>query len=170
MTATDTTPTAIELFTWRALSYYDQTVPPSLFTGGGSTDPHINSLTPNSIPQGVAPVVVSVQGSKFVSGSEAEVDGVAQATTFVTAAHLTFPFTPDTVGEFVVTVRNPNDEESNDVVMTVTLVAQADEEQAADSQLSETEPEPEPEPEPELPEGPGAMKATKPAARTRKRT
>lgn len=151
----------------RILTYYDQSLPPDLLTGGGSTDPHINSLTPNTRVVGGAAADISVQGRNFSAGSTVEIDGEGQATTFVTAAHITFNYDPTTVGEFIVTVRNLNDDESNDMVLTVSPGAQADEEQAADSQLSEPEVEDQPEPEP--PDGPGAMKA-KPAPRTRKRT
>jgi IPT/TIG domain len=106
--------------------YWDQSYPADILNGGGGpgpdTDPAILSLTPNSISiaNGIAQVV-TITGFKFVAGSIAEVDGAAQSTTFVNVGSLTFVFDPTgKTGTVQVTVRNPDDAESNDAPLTVT--------------------------------------------------
>lgn len=96
--------------------YWDQSYPPSVF---GPVDPGISSLSPAAGVVGVQ-VTVRVLGSNFEAGSVIEVDQVAVPTTYVSASELTATVTPAAAGTKRITVRNPNDEESNGVDFTVT--------------------------------------------------
>ena len=83
--------------------------------------PSITSSSPASFVIGTVNNI-EVMGSGFVDGSEVELDGSAQSTTFVDETHLsavgyTAPATPGTV---TITVRNPDDSESNDLDCTIT--------------------------------------------------
>jgi IPT/TIG domain len=86
--------------------------------------PRITSSSPESFVIGTVNNI-EVMGSGFVDGSEIELDGSAQSTTFVDSNHLsavgyTAPATPGTV---TITVRNPDDSESNDWSCTITATA-----------------------------------------------
>jgi len=136
-------------------TYYDESYPPSLW-GGGPTplpDPHIDSIDPVSGVVGVA-VTVTITGTNFVPGSVVEADQAALPTVYVNATTLTVSGTPLTPGTATLTVRNPNDEESNGVVFTVTAVAgatlTAKARKALDDQAIEWNFDDEPEDEPEV--------------------
>jgi hypothetical protein len=122
----------------RAQGYYDASYPPWIHEGtpGGPT---ITLLSPNTGTVAVL-VTIEVDGSGFVAGSTVEVNGAAQATTFVSATELTADYTPATIGAKQVTVRNPDDSESNDAAFLVT------EEPPTIAAQEETQPEPEPPP------------------------
>ena len=82
--------------------------------------PRITSSSPASL----VPATVNdieVMGSGFVDGSEIEIDGQVQSTTFVDDTHLSaVGYTaPDVVGTVIITVRNPDTEESNDFFVMV---------------------------------------------------
>lgn len=105
--------------------YWDQSYPADILNGGGGpdTDPDILSLLPNtvSIANGTTQVI-TVTGLKFVAGSIAEVDGTAQPTTFISAGSLSFNFDPTgKLGTNQVSIRNPDDAESNNSPLSVTL-------------------------------------------------
>ena len=104
----------------------------SPFLGGGGgpdspTDPHINSLSPTTLPVSASPTVITVTGTNFVAGSVVEIAQQDRPTTFVSATQLTVSFTPATAATVNFTVRNPDDEESNSVPFVVTAAAQEDE-------------------------------------------
>lgn len=104
--------------------YYDQSLPPSVY---GAGDPRISSLAPNTASASSGPITVTVNGSNFESGSVVEIDGAAQATTFVSATRLTVSYDPSTAGTVIFTVRNPDALESNNSPFVVTaLVAATD--------------------------------------------
>jgi IPT/TIG domain len=88
--------------------------------GGGSGDPNITTISPASVAATAGATTITVNGSNFTSGSEIEFDNVAVATTYVSATRLTTSFDPSVADTINVTVRNPNNEESNIVVLTVT--------------------------------------------------
>ena len=82
--------------------------------------PRITSSSPASL----VPATVNdieVMGSGFVDGSEIEIDGQIQSTTFVDDTHLSaVGYTaPDIPGTVTITVRNPDTEESNDFFVMV---------------------------------------------------
>ena len=82
--------------------------------------PRITSSSPASL----VPATVNdieVMGSGFVDGSEIEIDGQIQSTTFVDDTHLSaVGYTaPDISGTVTITVRNPDTEESNDFFVMV---------------------------------------------------
>lgn len=113
----------------RAAAYYDASYPPDILGGGGGpggpSDPHITSLAPNTAEEDTGTVTVNVNGRDFGVASQAEVDGAAQATTFVNSGHVTFGFdTTAGAGTYNVSVRNVDDAESNDVAFTVTAAAE----------------------------------------------
>ncbi len=93
--------------------------------GGGPLDPHITSVSPTTIAAPAAAALVTVTGTNFVSGSVIEFNQAPApgGTTFVSATSLTTMFDPVAAGSVNVTVRNPNEEESNTVVITVTAAA-----------------------------------------------
>ena len=149
----------------RALSYYDASYPPEL-TGGGSAGPHITSIVPTSIPTALL-ATITVTGRGFEAGSSAEVDGLAQSTTFVSATELTFDTTPASSGLTFVSIRNVDDNESNSVPLTVTddpPTVQVEAEEATTEAEPEPEPEPEPTPEDDPPTGGTGPKRRKPRA------
>lgn len=103
--------------TRRAERYYSASWFPGL--GGGTPpplDPVIGALIPASGPAGVEQLL-RVTGSNFLDGAVIEVAQVAQATTFVDGSQLSATITP-AEGPQDITVRNPNEEESNSVVFT----------------------------------------------------
>jgi len=105
------------------MTYYDTSYPPSLWGGGTGPDPSITSIAPTGAVAGSGPVTITVTGTNFVSGSVVEVDQSARPTTFVSATSLTATYDPLVAGAKVVTVRNPNEEESNNTPFTVTAAA-----------------------------------------------
>jgi hypothetical protein len=111
--------------------YYDQSYPPSVYSGGGGgvPDPSITSLAPNTAVAGSGPVTVTVTGTLFQSDSVVEVDQVAKATTFVSATSLTASYDPLVAGDHLFTVRNGGSggEESNPSTFTVTVAQEPEE-------------------------------------------
>jgi IPT/TIG domain len=98
---------------------------PFYISGGatGDGDPDITTVTPSTLPATAGPTLITVTGTDFVAGSVIEVGAAALATTFVNATTLTTTFDPSTPGVKLITVRNPNDEESNSFPFVVTSVA-----------------------------------------------
>ena len=68
--------------------------------------PVLNSITPNSVSTGA--FSITLNGSGFVSGAQAQLAGTALATTFVSSTQLTASGTAASAGNFAVTVTNPN--------------------------------------------------------------
>jgi len=91
--------------------------------GGGVNDPHINTLSPNTLPVSASASTITVTGTLFEAGSVVEIAQQDRPTTFVSATSLTVSFTPATAGTVNFTVRNPNDEESNSVPFVITAAA-----------------------------------------------
>jgi hypothetical protein len=91
--------------------------------GGGEpppSGPQITSLTPDTAATGQQ-VTVTVAGSGFDDTSTVEIDGEAQTTTFVDAAALTVTYRSTMPSGMVTfTVRNGDDQESNDMPFNVT--------------------------------------------------
>lgn len=114
-------------------SYYDQSYPLSVLT-----DPHIDTLTPNTVSAAGGAATITVTGTRFEPTSVIEIDQVAVPTTYVSATSLTTSFNPNTAGTVTFTVRNTSGEESNSVPFTVGALA-ADEEPSTQSA-----PDPEP--------------------------
>lgn len=101
--------------------YYEQSYPPSIYgPGPGPVDPDITSLAPTTGSAAAGPISVQVHGAGFEAGSVVEIDGAAQATTYVSATELSISFDPAAAGNVVFTVRNPSDAESNSVPFVVT--------------------------------------------------
>lgn len=91
--------------------------------GPGAADPHINSIAPSSIAATASATTITVTGSAFLEGSVIEFDNVAVPTTWVSLTSVTTSFDPTVAKAINVTVRSPNGEESNIVVLTVTATA-----------------------------------------------
>lgn len=91
--------------------------------GGGDGDPNITGVAPSSVASTAGATLITVTGSLFESGSVIEFNQAAVPTTYVSGTTLTTSFDPSVAGPINVTVRNPNDEESNAVVLTVTGAA-----------------------------------------------
>ena len=88
--------------------------------GEAAPDPHIDSVTPMSVPGDVS-ADLAVVGSNFESTSVVEVDGIAAGTTtFIDSTHLSLGFTPS-VGPMELTVRNESGMESNTVTINGTV-------------------------------------------------
>lgn len=105
---------------------YEESYPPSLWGGGGGPDdPHIDTLAPATGSAAAGPIAITVTGVRFEDGAEVEFNQVAAPTTYVSATTLTTSYDPSAAGTVQVTVRNPNDEESNSVAFLVTTL-QAD--------------------------------------------
>ncbi|HXY79682.1 MAG TPA: IPT/TIG domain-containing protein, partial [Candidatus Bathyarchaeia archaeon] len=68
--------------------------------------PVLASITPNSVSTGA--FSITLNGSGFVSGAQAQLAGAALSTTFVSSTQLTATGTASTAGNFAVTVTNPN--------------------------------------------------------------
>ncbi|HXY79182.1 MAG TPA: hypothetical protein VEI08_00955 [Candidatus Bathyarchaeia archaeon] len=68
--------------------------------------PVLASITPNSVSIGA--FSITLNGSGFVSGAQAQLAGAALSTTFVSSSQLTATGTAPTAGNFAVTVMNPN--------------------------------------------------------------
>lgn len=127
----------------RAQSVYDASYPPAVF----APDPQINTLAPNTVSAAAGPTTITVNGTDFEATSVVEVDGTAQATTFVSPTVLTISYDPTVAGTDQFTVRNTSGKESNSVPFVVGALAGT---QAATSKRRAREPvEPAPEPEPE---------------------
>jgi hypothetical protein len=83
-------------------------------------DPSIDSLTPDTAAVG-ADATVTVTGTYFGENAVVEVDQAAVSTVYVSGSELTATLVdPGTAGTASVTVRNPNDQESNNVDFTWT--------------------------------------------------
>jgi hypothetical protein len=68
--------------------------------------PVLNSISPNSVSTGA--FSITLNGSGFVNGAQAQLAGTALATTFVSSTQLSASGTASTAGNFAVTVINPN--------------------------------------------------------------
>lgn len=104
--------------------------------GGGVGDPQISSIAPSTLAATAGPTTLTITGTQFVAGSVVEFDQVAQTTTFVSATSLTISFDPTIAHNYDVTVRNPNEEESN----TVSFVVTATVEEEPQAMSAETKP------------------------------
>lgn len=83
-------------------------------------DPQINKVSPQQLliaTPGLS--TLTIDGLNFVAGSIVEVDGLTCPTTFVSATRLTATYDQSAVGTVFVSVRNPNNEESNSVGIKV---------------------------------------------------
>ncbi len=127
-----------------ATSIYDASYPPAVF----APDPHINTLAPNTIAAGQPATTVTVTGTDFEATSVVEVDGIAQATTYVSPTSLTISYDPVNAGTELFTVRNTSGKESNSVPFVVGALAatQAVTKRKAREPIA-AEPTPEPEAE-----------------------
>jgi hypothetical protein len=86
---------------------------------GAAPDPHVDSVTPMSMPGGVW-ADLAVVGSNFESTSKVEIDGTALGTTtFIDSTHLSLGFTALS-GPMALTVRNESGMESNTVTINGT--------------------------------------------------
>jgi hypothetical protein len=88
--------------------------------------PATTSISPTTMPYGSASFTMTVNGSNFISGSSVLFNGLAVATTYVSATQLTAVISPAVVtsgGNFNVTVINgpPGGGTSNAQTFTVTL-------------------------------------------------
>jgi hypothetical protein len=86
---------------------------------GYTPGPHIDSLNPASAPTGEQ-VTITVSGSGFADTSSVEIDGTGQSTTFVDAHTLTVSHQPAASGTEIFTVRNSDDQESNNMSFSAT--------------------------------------------------
>jgi len=109
----------------------------------GALDPHINSLSPATGSAAAGPILVTVNGTRFVAGAVIEINQVAVPTTFVSATQLTTSYDPTVAGTVTFTVRQ-DPHESN----SVPFVVGALQEDTQQGDVPEPEPEPAPEPEP----------------------
>src|SRR6188768_2171511 len=84
-------------------------------TGGpaGDADPSISGISPSTLPASAGPTLITITGNDFEATSVIEVGAVVHPTTFVSSTTLTTTYDPLTPGTVNVTVRNVNDEESN---------------------------------------------------------
>lgn len=142
-------------------TYYDASYPPSLFPGAGPSDPNIATLTPNTGVDG-APATVTIDGTHFDPDAQVEVDGIAQATTFVSATKLTASYTPAIGGaaSVIFTVRNVGTGmESNDKTFLVTA-AITEEDQAVEAEAESVEAEAEADEPPSDPPTPRRRRST----------
>lgn len=90
------------------------------YTAPPPPDPQITSLSPNTAVTGTS-TIVTVNGANFDADAQVEVNGTAQATTYVSAIQLTTSYTPASVGTVQFSVRNVGTTaESNNMVFTVT--------------------------------------------------
>ena len=110
----------------RAAEVYADSYPPDLWGGGSAPDPHIDSLTPNTVSAAAGPVTVTVDGTNFEPTSKVEINQVQQTTTYVSATRLTVSYDPSTAGTVQFTVRNVSGKESNSVPFTVAAVTATD--------------------------------------------
>jgi hypothetical protein len=110
----------------RAAEVYDASYPPELWGGGSAPDPHIDSLVPATASAAAGPATVTVNGSNFEATSDVEINGAAQATTFVSSTVVTVSYDPSTAGTVQFTVRNDSGKESNSVPFIVAAVTATD--------------------------------------------
>jgi hypothetical protein len=104
-----------------AARYYDESYPPDLYDPT-ELQPSIASLAPSSIVI-ATPTTVTVTGTNFdASRSVVWVDGVAQATTYISATSVSYQAEGDQVGSQTVVVHNGS-RISNPVELTVTATA-----------------------------------------------
>jgi len=68
--------------------------------------PVLNSIKPNSVSTGA--FSITLNGSGFAPGAQAQLAGAALVTVFVSSTQLTATGTASTAGNFAVTVKNPN--------------------------------------------------------------
>lgn len=99
----------------QAATVYDASYPPGVY----APDPHINTLTPNTVSAAAGPTTVTVAGTDFEATSVVEIAGTAQATTFVSPASLTVSYDPTVAATVQFTVRNTSGKESNSVPFVV---------------------------------------------------
>ena len=100
----------------RASTIYDGSYPPEVL---GIVDPHINSLVPSTVSAAAGATTITVNGTNFEAGSEVEINGAPQVTTYVSPTALTISYDPTVAATVMFTVRNPNEEESNSVAFVV---------------------------------------------------
>lgn len=89
--------------------------------GGGPAPggPHIDSLNPDTAATDEQ-VTITVSGSGFDDTSTVEINGAGQTTTFGDASTLTVDHQPTAAGTETFTVRNGDNQESNNMTFTVT--------------------------------------------------
>jgi hypothetical protein len=89
-----------------------------------ATIPTLTNLTPASVVVNSAPILVTLDGSKFVTGAVVvyDVHGVVLSTTFVSSTQLkaTFPSRPD-INVTQISVRNPNGQTSQPAYFNYTM-------------------------------------------------
>jgi hypothetical protein len=96
-------------------AYYDASYPPSIL----GADPHISTLTPNTVAASAGPVTVTVTGTNFSAASVVEVNQAAQVTAYVSPTVLTISYDPTVAATVMFTVRD-GAQESNSVPFVVT--------------------------------------------------
>src|SRR3954471_24029503 len=111
---------AARLRTSTVLAYYDQSYPTALLMP--ATDPHIDTLAPNTMSAAAGAATVTVTGRNFEPTSVVEVDQAPQTTTYVSPTQVTVTRFPGPTGVVMFTVRNASGEESNSVPFTVTTL------------------------------------------------
>lgn len=81
---------------------------PEANLGGVGTEPNpqINLLTPNTVSAAAGPITVTVDGFGFRPSSVVEINGVAQATTYVNGTRLTISYNPTVAATVQFTVRD----------------------------------------------------------------
>jgi sugar lactone lactonase YvrE len=92
----------------------------------GESTPTIASLSPSTAVAGSANLVVTINGTQFLTGAAVTVDGTSQAATFVSATQLTTTLTAAqlaTAGTLTLAVVNPDGGTSNTAAFTVTQPA-----------------------------------------------
>jgi hypothetical protein len=136
----------------RVLDTYDNSYPPSILGGGGGspTDPHIDTVVPNSFPV-TTTTIITITGRNFSIESVIEIDQLAVVGQANTEEEMIYNVVSGSlgVGTHQVTVRNIDDQESNSVPIVVTATVVEDEPEPETESEPEPQPEPEPEPQPE---------------------
>ena len=87
-----------------------------------TTDPIVASITPPGVVAGEDPVMITVLGTNFVTGSVANVNGTPVSTMFLSSQQLAVDLplnVTNVVGIYAVAVRNPNGALSNAVPFVV---------------------------------------------------
>lgn len=97
----------------------DTAADPTMIT---APPPALAALTPAEVCQGAAPFVMTIEGSDFVDGAVAQIDGAGRPTTFGDSAHLQASFSADDTadaGAAVIRVVNPDGKVSNALTLTI---------------------------------------------------
>lgn len=90
-----------------------------------STTPTVSSIAPNTVLVGSPALILTVNGTNFVSGATLQWSGINLSTTFVSPVQLTAAVTADliaSVGTNALTVTNPDGTSSNAAYFTTTAV------------------------------------------------